>query len=62
MIVLPGEKQGTKVRSIDKFMKVMNTLFVAVCLFRDKTNLTLQKSIIWGVTNIGSIVRDIYGK
>jgi hypothetical protein len=33
-----------------------------VCLFRDKTNLTLQKSIIWGVTNIGSIVRDIYGE
>jgi hypothetical protein len=36
------EKQGSKVRTINKFKDMINTFFMAVCLLRDKTNLALQ--------------------
>jgi hypothetical protein len=47
------KKQGPKVRAMKKFRDITNTLFVAVCLFRDKTNPALQGGNVRGLKNAG---------
>ncbi len=40
------KKQGPEVCAINKFRDIMDTISVAVCLFRDKTNCALQEGNI----------------
>jgi hypothetical protein len=56
-IVFLKRKQRTLVRTINKFIEVINTLFVAVFVFRGKTTQQVKDETYGNVKNIGQIVR-----
>ncbi len=50
------KKQGLKVCTINKFRGILNTLSMAMCLFRDETNLVLLDKMYGNVKKSGYTV------